>query len=831
MPGRRLLFDLRCRNENICRSCLLSTRQSPRTPQTRTWVATYSSQAGRQRPRRRTQTQPRQPSARAPLQGDLLKQLEQFQPSKEGARPGTDYTVSYYEQDGDKRTKLDDASFEQSLSGLDATTLTESLVDMKGVMRTKQEREAFDEVMSEMGGGLDGMRTIGDIENMLSRADNYTAKLDREILDTMSQLPKSMQDSLYADLGEFMPRPDDRKSTSQVPQISEGNRKSRQLKKIAVFNNVVRRVWTASRGSKGLAEKHIQALYRGYFAVRPTLSDDWSCVPLDLWDFLWKVFSTRGAINKNRLAHIYLLARDMGEAKVPLSPKQQLLTIEAVFIGGWEDKAMENWKRCVVTLGGENLETFHDFWELGLRMHCRMGDLDQAERAATLLLDKHADARILLPIIRARCERGSPGDHEAAWLSYRRMRDLLGQRIKLQDYDQAISCFLATHQIENAFYAFVDMMSEGQVDLKMLPTMPSVVANKFFIGKWLKRLIGAGDFDGAYSVVEYMRNRGVSVAAIHLNGLIGAWQRSGGAENMEKADKLAWEMIQTRIDFVRARRQPPRAKTKAVSPRTSAAPLPRATLETFCVLADNYRMRGLNDRMTDLWSASREAEISPDAFMMNQLLESYIQSGEHKEAMALYKALVADRGVKPDPQTFSALWKTLSINRLHYVEPSALESAAEAARRMFAETARFRDVFQENGMDIQLCRKILHTFRRLKDNAGFLVALTSLKELFGFLPTEILVMEMVIGTTNLSWETAQQRRQMVQAKRNLDRELEEWAGRDTSKIEGEKRGVALYEYLQRKYWPQMDDGEGVEKALLAVAKQMGVEEVLVPSKK
>lgn len=840
MPGRPLLFDFRCRNETICRSCLLSIRQRTATPQTKTWVAAYSSQAGRQRPRRRAQTQLRQQQqqqqgSRGPLQADLLKQLEQFKSSQEGGGQGSDtkFSVNYFEEENGKRTKLeDDGSFEQGLSGLDASNITENLNELKGVIGSEEEMQAFNEVMSEMAGGADRMRTVGDIEAMLANADKYTDNLDQQIIDTVAQLPQEMQDDIYDHFGEFMPRPEAKRTINRPPQISESNRKSRQLKKIAVFNNVVRRVWNASRAPKGLAETHIQALYKGYFAVRPTLSDDWGCVPVDLWDFLWQVFSMRGAINKNRLAHIYLLARDMGEAKVALSPAQQLLTIEAVFIGGWEDKAMENWKRCVVTLGDEKLETFHDFWELGLRMHCRMGDLEQAERAATLLLEKHANPRILLPVIRARCERSSPEDHQAAWLCYRRMRDLLGQKMQLNDYDQAISCFLATNQTENAFYAFVDMMSQGTIDLKRLQTLPSVVANKFFVGKWLKRLIGAGDLDGAYSVVEYMRNKGVAVAAIHLNGLIGAWQRSGGADNMDKADKLAWEMIRTRIDFVRARRQPPRSKTKALSPKPVTAPLPRATLETFCVLADNYRMRGLNDQMTDLWNASREAEISPDAFMMNQLLESYIQSGEHKEAMTLYTRLVTDRGVKPDPQTFSALWKTLSINRLHHIEPSALGSAAEAARHMFAETAKFRDIFKEDGgMDIQLARKILHTFRRVGDNGGVLVALTSLKEVFNFLPTETLVLEMVIGTTKLSWDTAPQRRQMVQAKRNLDRDLDEWAGRNRDKLEGEKRGVALYEYLQRKYWPETEDGAGVDKALLAVAKDMGVHEVLVPAKK
>lgn len=838
MPGRPLLFDLRCRNETICRSCLLSIRQRV-APQSQPWVAAYSSQAGRTRPRRRAaQAQPsRPPATRKPLQADLIQQLEQLKAWQQQpggpAQAGTDFNVNFYEEENGKRTKLeDDGSFEQGLGGLDATGLKQTLDQMKGALGTEEERLAFEEVMSQMSGGWDRLRTVDDIENMLSNADEYTASLDAEIQKTAAELPEELQDTLYERFGELMPRPKDRAPgprQTAVPRIPESPWSANQLKKITRLNATVHRISWEMRSPKGLTQKHVTAVYKSYHAARRCLAHSWSSVPVDFWDFLWRVFSADEKINKHRLTHISLLGRDMSEAKVTLSPTQQLLTIEAVFNEGWEARAVDNWKRCMSTLGGEDLETFQSFWELGVRMHCRTGDLEQADRAANILLNKQSDPRILLPIIQARAEQDSPEEQENTWRTYRKMRELLGQNMKLKDYDQVVSCFLSTNQTENALYTFVDMMSDGQIDLKKLKYMPTIVANKFFVGKWLKRLIGAGDLDGAHSVIDFMRKKGVQVSAIHVNGLIGAWQRSGGADNMDKADALAWEMINSRTDFVKTRRNPP--GTRPVQPKSGIAPVPRATLETFCVIAENYRVRELNDKMARLWDAFREAEISPDAFMMNQLLESHIQAGEHKQATSMYTTLVTERGVKPDPHTFSALWKTLGINRLHHVEGHTLGLEADAARRMFAETAKFKDVFQPGGMDIQLSRKILHTFRRLKDNGGFLVALTSLKELFSFLPPEMLALEMVIGTTKLSTETPQQRRRMVSAKRDLDRDLIEWAGGDLSKLQGGKRGVALCEYLQKKFWPQTEGGEGLEKVLAEVAKQMGVYEVLVPKRK
>jgi pentatricopeptide repeat protein len=576
----------------------------------------------------------------------------------------------------------------------------------------------------------------------------------------------------------------------------------------------------------GLTNKHASAIYRAYHTARRSLAHSWSSVPLNVWDFLWSVVSADESINPHRLSHVSLLAKDMGDAKVALSPAQQLLIIEAVFVEGWEAKALENWKRCIPTLGHESADTFKDFWELGVRMHCRLGDMGQAQRAVNKLLEHNSDPRILMPIIRTRSELGTPEDQEKAWLAYRQMRECLGQNMKLTDYDQVVSYFLTTNQTENALYAFVDMMSDGQIDLKKQKYMPSVVANKFFLGKWLKRLIGAGDLDGAQSVVEFMRGKGVQAAPMHLNGLIGAWQRSGGAENMEKADDLAWKMIEARIDFVKARK----AGTLDHSPqRGGPAPLPRATLETFSVLAENYRLRDQHERMDELWIAFHDAEISPDAFMMNQLLESYVQANQIKEAKALYQSLVMERGLSPDPYTFSALWKMLDVNRLHHVSDEDLAKDATAARKLFAETAKFRPLFMPDGMDGQLARKILHTFRRQKDDVGLIVALTSLKELFKFTPPETLVLEMIMNTTRLSWDSPPQRRRLMAAKRQLDQSLATWADGDMAKLEGANRSVALYEYLQEKFWPG-DLAEDRGRVFKEVAGEMGVYDALVAKK-
>jgi hypothetical protein len=81
------------------------------------------------------------------------------------------------------------------------------------------------------------------------------------------------------------------------------------------------------------------------------------------------------------------------------------------------------------------------------------------------LLSRNMSPRILIPLIRTSCEQGTEEGRQKAWTTYRQMRELLGKDMTLTDYDQVISYFLTAHYMENALYAFVDMMSDGRIDL------------------------------------------------------------------------------------------------------------------------------------------------------------------------------------------------------------------------------------------------------------------------------------------------------------------------------------------------------------------------------
>ncbi|KAM0332462.1 hypothetical protein ACHAQA_002743 [Verticillium albo-atrum] len=682
---------------------------------------------------------------------------------------------------------------------------------------------------------------MGDLSNpegLGERFDEYIKELEDKLEEkgVMMERLSNPDDEDFENDFEFMDQPIAKaKKRRPVPQIPTEMWTYNQRRRLSRLNAIMERIDKELRLREEITAKTVQSVWKAYNLARQTLAKGWANVPLEVWDLLWNILSVDEAINPNRFAYLSLLARDMSEAKVALNPSQQLITMEALFVDGFEAKAIDNWKRCMATLGDSGSETFQEFWELGVRMSCQAEDLVQAERAINKLIERQLDPRILMPYIRTCAAQPTEAMQEKAWDAYRRMRDLLGESMGLEDYDQVIAFFLTTNQTERALFAFVDMMTSGTVDLRGLTQLPSSIGNKFFFGKWLKRLIGAGDLDGAHSVFTFMCSRGIQPASIQINGLIGAWQRSGGSEDLQKADKLAWDMVKARIRFVNARRRLSGLEGVAYTKDSKTAsiyepdPMPKATLETFSLLAENYRVRRLQKPMEDLWDAFREAEISPDAFMLNQLMESHSQFGNIGEAQELYRSLVHERNVKPDPYTFMALWKMIGVNRLQVISEERAADEIRLTRETFAETISFAHVFGGQSLDGQLARKILHTFRRLKDHLGIIIAMRALKAVFGYVPPEVLGLEMVIGTTNLAWDTATARQKLRITKRKIDKWVEDRQQRlgrpirTLDQMTPEERGQEMLEYMEFEFLPLTPH---VEADLGDVAREMGVYDIV-----
>ncbi|KAH6685367.1 hypothetical protein F5X68DRAFT_210018 [Plectosphaerella plurivora] len=566
MSQRAVFRDLQSRHSFICQSCL-SALSKP-TP-AGFGIRHNSSQASRlkaavSRPRRGlggsssqlpigTRTTPGDAPTDNKAAAALLQKLSE---------PNNEATFNFFDKDEKGVQKLDTkdafadvfsgrgelreevkANFSQSMRELLSDVKQDGSLSNLGI----GDPEAMvKEIEAELG-------TMDDPEAFQEKLNAYINHLEEQLVAQGEVLDhyENMDPEAVEDGAEFVPKA---RKPQSIPNIPTDVWTINQRKRISKLNSVMERVFREMRRREETTAKTILSVWKSYNLARQTLAKSWSHVPNSVWDLIWKIFSIEADTNPNRFTYLSLLARDMSEAKVALNPEQQLITIEALFVEGFEAKAIENWKRCMSGMGDSGSNTFNDYWELGTRMFCQSGDLVQAERAVNKLLEQQADPHILMPFIRACATQTSEEAQEKAWASYRRLRELLGADMGLEEYDEVIAFFLTTNQTERALFAFVDMMTSGTVDLYAGGRLPSHIGNKFFFGKWLKRLIGAEDLDGAFTVFEFMRSKGIEAAPVQINGLIGAWQRAGGADDLQKADDLAWDMIRARIDFVQTRR-------------------------------------------------------------------------------------------------------------------------------------------------------------------------------------------------------------------------------------------------------------------------------------
>ncbi|KAL2143032.1 hypothetical protein VTI28DRAFT_430 [Corynascus sepedonium] len=803
MPPRTFVLGLSRRSSYVCKSCL----DSLRTADARPWLARLSSNAARR-------TQPSTHNARrtddvpdpAELQRILAEELER---GPEATSSPGDIDVNFFSQEA------------------------------PGKLRRLRDKEEF----GEISGGLDSEieTAINDLEKKMINTAKMLQRMEKQGgKDKADQLRKQFKKTLRVQYkGKTGPEAEE----YGLLRIS-GFSGPRQ-RPVANLNAFLARDSVVKGGIP--RPKDVAECWKYYSAARKTLSLAWQNVPQEVWNFLWMILSWEGegVENPNRMQHVYILAKDMQAAGVPLRESQQLLAMEAMFIEGWEEEAIEAWKKAVVTLGSKP-ETFTEYWELGVRMCCLHGDTERAQRAAETLLrsSQPPNARILLPIIRALAAKKETVDQ--AWESYTHMCTLLGETITIEDYDEVIGVFLASDHVEYALQAFVDMMFSRTIDIRGRTRLPLTVGNHFFIGKWLKRLIGEGDLEGAYKVVVYVQNKGITPSPIQLNGLVGAWLRSGSAENLEKAETLAWGMIRARLDYVqlRQRRDIVRFYTPEVLPmtkRTEGEPefvcQTRATAETFSLLAENYCSRRLHDRLRELFEVLQRAEIGPTSFLMNQIIRSHSQNGEADEAVRLYHNMTKEQNIRPDGHTFLTLFNSLSVNRLIQRDPDLAKQDVALARQFFRDMVNADWTFDSPDIFAQLPRTILFSMLKARDFRGMIIAARAMKELFAFHPPEALLIEMASGAGSLQVKTKRNMERLVGGRRTIETLMRKHrmelikAGHPGVEMSEEEKLNELHDVLEKlillKAGAHNSSQEEVEPLLEEAAREMGVYDIVV----
>lgn len=520
-----------------------------------------------------------------------------------------------------------------------------------------------------------------------------------------------------------------------------------------------------------------KTLWQSFARCKDHLPSFMQLLPDEAWNILWASQDDVFTDSQERATHLSILAKDMANSGKQLNLRQRIVLITSLSLEGRDKEAMHNWQsqQGLITKNGE---LPIEYETLGVGLYASQGDPARAQQTALNILSKGAQdmSYLLVPVMDAWVRSDDENGTRNAWALYLLLRSRMGSEITSEDYDKIIVSFLHADQKDLALAVFKDMMLTGEqtkyestelyktslgivsklhldsatpleltkASLTALTVLPRRFQNKFFYGSWMKRLIGMGCPDEAAMVVDLMYERGVKPDSKHLNGILGAWLRSGNLKDQKKAEVMGWAMIQVRLDQVRTR--PPRTTATSVAiPDAPDIEIPRrinrtvspATIETFSLLLLHYERRGRLKYVQLLRDFLSPAQIKPNAYFMNHLLYAELRRGEHRKSWEMFKSM--SPRVQPDLETFACLW---DCEKAHLNKLSVYTSDKfPGPRRILFEMMTWYSTLGATSRDDvrqsfskELYDQIIRCFGLSRDLEGTIVALYALKEKFQGIP-------------------------------------------------------------------------------------------------
>lgn len=637
--------------------------------------------------------------------------------------------------------------------------------------RMKKELKELDEELAVLREGPFGPRSDfmqafppNEREEILKALEEEGIKLDEDE-DLLSP----------ADLEEIATAADDRRQGRMSPNALTVSLKIPTKDKVYVkrFNLAL----DAAEGVIQNARPYL-SLWKWYLSCQQNVANFSSILPERVWRFLWK--SQYSGINY-RPRHLRMLAQDMMKADVDLEEEECLQYLEALESLGDLSTALGMWESLRSRLGVKE-EVAPEFWMTGVRLYMALGRPQKAQKVAFECYEytTFIDPEVLVMVLGAWAKTEGNDAEQKTWSCYlelRRRLETVEDDLKMQEILGRVSSTLLQHgRTRLAQAVFKDMFliiakspqdswkvfqalassqaeaqgpSEGiinKIGLTALADLPRAFHNKFFFASWIKWLLGDDRIDEAGQVLELMYERGIRPDARHVNGLIAAWLREGSPSAINKAVSTGWAMVNARIELVETRKGRLDAIPKQNEPiKHEKSPLylernaPAATIETFSILFLHH-IRGNNHaaaaHLTELLLGP--AEIKPNSFIVNHWMFAHLRAGKPHQVWTTY--LEWKTKIKPDLETFAALWDTAKVHLNSSVaDPEDYPSPRVLFREMMdwhntlnaKEKEDARDAFTAMFYD-----QIIRCVCMSADPAGMLCALYGLQQAFDLLPHE-----------------------------------------------------------------------------------------------
>lgn len=555
----------------------------------------------------------------------------------------------------------------------------------------------------------------------------------------------------------------------------------------------------ASLDSSG--EEVRSKLWRWYTRSKSNVPDLLRMIPKTAWDLLWDSQASDAVTNPDRTSHLRTLADDKAKAGWDLNEDERYARLEGTFLDGDHESALELYEIAMAGPDGEKSA----YLEMGIRMYAHRGNAERAHELLDKALSRNqsADPRLIVPVLNVYAGKKDDDALSKAWELYQQMQQRLSSDMSVEDYDSIALVFLAAGQKDHALAVFRDLMLCGEakkkgalfnlgrdgaisrigdflsvgsaqqtteLGLDAIKYLPRRFQNKYFYASWLRKLISDGQHNAAAQVTELMYERRVKPDAKHMNGLVSAWLREGNVASRERAEAMSWAMIQARIDYTDQRRRKNPGLGSAIQPKRSiddgpegvvvpsrtSRPVPAATIETFCILLQNYLRRSMFQHVRHLRDLLVEAELSMNSFFMNHLMYAELRNRGYRSAWSRFEIL--SHNVKPDVETFSCLWECLKAH-IHEVRnhQHAEADGLPTPRELFARMMQWLDGLQgqsrqiaTDDIDMNAYHDILRVLCISHDVEGTLIAMHTFRHRFALIPNDATIRMLLMQIARLS---------------------------------------------------------------------------------
>tara|TARA_R110002003_G_scaffold176_3_gene14317 strand:- start:1371 stop:3434 length:2064 start_codon:yes stop_codon:yes gene_type:complete len=505
------------------------------------------------------------------------------------------------------------------------------------------------------------------------------------------------------------------------------------------------------------------------------------------WELLWTTQSVRNSRSRNHTLHLEELFRDMQSTGRCGTASQRAEYLECLFLNGREQAALDEWEKGYNEVRADSTQRQEpEYLETGAKLYAHAGNADRAREIMGQLFELYPgwDTSVMLTVFRAYTSSDGKIFHDTAKDIYMQLKERKAEDMALQDYDACLVGFLEARSLPHAKQVFRDMIRNGHLAttgtaedieevlkrLHMLyrlgtdiSTMTSIALDAITVlpqayhghlfGDWMKSAVVQQAPEAAAQILDMMFHRGSSPETFHFNMLLKALLRTKEDPSVLKAENIGWRMIDEARKVHKPNLKPDstaeQIRKRIVNPRHQGsddlANVPAANVTTFALIMQHHAKKLQWEHVDYLARQLKESAVTPNATIMNVLIDNKCRQGAYAAAWLIYQQLT-DNDVFPNGATFRHLWKTLRLALGDHAtrnDPN-LPTPRELLKETIEWWTKCRSRYDADRFLLGLAASdhgaitglIMHCFSYAQDLAGSLVALHVLRQKFDIFPTD-----------------------------------------------------------------------------------------------